>query len=1184
MKNYCNLQNLQAGKLFMFLAKKIPLGMKLFLLTLLCSIGMLQAAGSYAQNARISLHVEEETVADVLVQIEEQSDFDFFYNNTHVDLNRRVSVSADNSDIFAILDEVFAGTDVRYTVLDKKIILSTELVEQTSAQQQGNVVRGKVVDVNGEPVIGANVTVKGNSSIGTITDIEGRFTLNVPADAVLLVSYIGFAPQEVSVRNRSEVNISLREDTELLDEVVVVGFGTQKKINLTGATASIGEATFKPRALSSVTQYLQGAVANLNIVNNDGGPGQDASINIRGYSGLGTSYAPLIIVDGFPSSLKELNANDIENITVLKDAASAAIYGAQAAYGVILVTTKSGKKNTRPKITYSNNISISSPIAVPKTAGSIEFASLMQEASLNEGGTGIFTQETLERIEQYYYNPGSIPNTIPQASNPNIWANWGDGQCNANEDWFKEMFKSQINQMHNIEVTGGGSNVAYQMSIGYVRDEGKLRLFDDNYSKYNANLKLNADITKWLTVGMNLRYIKEKTITPSYYFSSTVNSLFGWAAMMWPTQPIRDPNGHFTSDGRMAFLHDANPNTAIGDKFSGNLTALLKLAPGLTVNAGFAYNKYAFKQTSSKGLVYAYGVDNEPYLDGGSAPETTQVWQGAQNNDYISSNIYATYENHIGSHNFKFMVGSQMEWSDNYTLNGDKTHLIFPTKPAISTAIGVPYIDDNLDHWATLGYFGRFNYDYKSKYLLEFNIRRDGSSRYADKSVEGSKGRWGTFPSISAGWNIAREPFFTPITNIINELKFRMSYGELGNMRGKPYQYISTISYQPSFNYIMDGEQIGAFGWPSMISYNTWEKNRTLDFGLDISMLQNRLNVSFDYYKKDIIGLITQGEILPAILGASTPETNCANIRNRGFELSVSWRDMFMLANKPFEYSIMASISDYQGYVTKYSNPNGIFGNWDGGVPRIWSNYYEGAKMGEIWGFETDHMIMSQEEADYLNQSGAQSQIGSNWSIGDIRYKDLDGSGDITIGSMTLEDPGDLKVIGNDTPRYNYSFLLNANWNNFDISVLFQGIGKRDLWMNGVLTQGVGFFSTGSNVWENTLNCYRNDGRNPDPYWPKFYLSDHGWKNLRPQTRYLMNGAYCRLKNLRIGYTFPKNWIQKIGMDNLYLYFSADNLLTFTKLNENMDPENPQDVIPWQTGDLPYPISKSFSMGVSLTF
>ena len=1183
MKNNCNFQNLEMGRPLWAFAKKIPLVMKLFIICLFCSIGMVQAVESYAQNARISLKVEEETVADVLKEIEEASEFDFFYNNTQIDLNRRVSVSAQNSNIFTVLDEVFAGTEVRYTVLDKKIILSTELADEQQQQKPANVVKGKVVDVMGEPVIGASVKEVGTNN-GIVTDIDGNFSLAVQPGASLEISFVGYKTETVEAVAGKSLAVTLKEDNELLDEVVVVGYGVQKKVNLTGATAVVHKDVFKPRAVSSVTQYLQGAVANLNITNNDGGPGQDASINIRGYSGLGTSYAPLVIVDGFVSSLKELNPNDVESITVLKDAASAAIYGAQAAYGVVLVTTKSGHKNTRPTITYSNNISFSSPVSVPKTAGSIEFASLMREASLNEGGSGIFTEETLDRIEQYYYNPGSIPNTIPQAGNPNRWANWGDGQCNANEDWFKEMFKSQVNQMHNVEISGGNDNTSYQMSLGYVRDEGKLRYFDDNYQKYNANLRLNTDITKWLSVGMNLRYVKEKTINPSYYFSSTVNSLFGWAAMMWPTQPIKDPNGHFTSDGRMAFLHDANPNTAIGDKFSGNVTALLKLCKGLTVNAGFAYNKYVFKQTSSKGLVYAYGVDNEPYLDGGRSPETTQVWQGGENNDYISSNVYATYEKLWRGHTFKVMLGTQMELSESYMLNGNKTHLIFPSKPSISTAIGNVAIDDNLDHWATLSYFGRLNYDYKNKYLLEFNIRRDGSSRYADKSVEGSPGRWGTFPSVSVGWNIAKESFFSPINYIFNELKVRTSYGELGNMRGKSYQYISRIDYQPKYGYIMDGAQIGAFGWPSILSYNTWEKSRTFDVGLDVGLLDNRLNVSFDWYQKDVVGLITQGEILPAILGAPSPDQNCANIRNRGIELSISWRDQFMLAGKPFNYSVSAMLSDYKGKVNKYSNPNGIIGNWDGGVPRIWNQFYEGASMGEIWGFETDHMIMSQDEADMLNETGAQSQIGSNWSIGDIKYKDLDGNGVIDDGSMTLSDPGDLKVIGNSTPRYNYSFLLNASWNNFDISMLFSGVGKRDLWMNGVLTQGVGFFSTGSNVWENTLDCWRNDGSNPDPYLPKLYLSDHGWKNLRPQTRYLQNGAYCRLKNLRIGYTVPKKLSEKICMSNLYFYVSADNLLTFTKLNENMDPENPADVIPWQTGDLPYPLSKSFSVGVSLTF
>lgn len=1140
----------------------------------------------YAQKdiPNVSVSVQNSSLQSLFKTIERQTKYVFSYRDDVLP-DRKITVKMDNAPVTKVLDSALTGTGLTYQIVsDNSIVIKQRDPERNFGTGMYNV-SGVVYDSEGEPVIGGTVQVKG-THIGTNTDANGAYTLsNVPANAIIVFSYIGTVPVEISASDAKRLShVVLQTSDNLLDEVIVVGYGVQKKVNLTGAVSAIGKDTFKPRAVNSVAQYIQGAAANLNITNNDGAPGQDVSINIRGYSGLGTSYSPLVIVDGFVSSLKELNPNDIESISVLKDASAAAIYGAQAAYGVILVTTKSGNRNSKTTITYSNNISFSSPTRVPKTAGSMEFADLMREASINEGGTGIFTEETLQRIEQYYNDPNSIPNTVPQAGNPTRWANWGDGQCNANEDWFKELFKTQVNQMHNIELSGGNSSTNYQMSIGFLRDEGKLRLYDDNYTKYNATFKIFTDVTKWLTVGMNMRYVKEKTVTPSYYFSSTVNSLFGWAAMMWPTQPIRDPNGHFTSDGRMAFLHDANPHTAMGDKFVGNLSALFKIAPGLTVNAGFSYNKYAFKETSSKGLVYTYSVDNVPSLDGGSSPETTQVWQGAENQDYISSNVYATYERSIQSHNFKIMAGTQMEYQEYYKVSGNKTHLIFPTKPAISTAIGTPSVSDRLDHWSTLSYFGRVNYDYAGKYLLEFNIRRDGSSRYADKSVDGSSGRWGTFPSVSGGWNIARESFLNQYHNTLSELKIRASYGELGNMRGKSYQYISTIDYQSKYGYIMDGQQISAFGWPSMSSFNTWEKNRTLDFGLDVSMFNNRLNISADYYRKDIIGLITSGELLPSILGSSTPDQNCANMRNNGFEISVSWRDQFNIMNKPFIYSVSAMLSDYQGKVIKYSNPNGIFGNWDGGVPRIWTRFYEGAKMGEIWGFETDHIIMSQEEADMLNSTGAQSQIGANWSIGDIKYKDLNGDGKITDGKMTLDDPGDLKVIGNNTPRYNYSFLLNASWNNFDVSLLFQGVGKRDLWMNGVLTQGVGFFSTGSNVWENTLDCYRNDGRNADPYLPKLYLSDHGWKNMRSQSRYLQNGAYCRLKNLRIGYTIPETVVGKAGIKQLYVYFSGDNLLTFTKLNKNMDPENPGDMIPWQYDILPYPLSKSYSVGLSITF
>ena len=969
---------------------------------------------------RVTVDVDKGSLKELFTQIERQTNYVFSYRDELVKKEKHISIKLKNSTVANVLNKALGGTNLNYQIVsDNSIIIKEKKLNKTASGTSLNEVSGTVLDDLGEPITGAIVTVKG-TSLATSTDANGFYILrNVPENAELVFSYIGTKSKTIPANESSQLaNVTLNATDNYLDEIVVVGFGVQKKANLTGATATINKDQFKPRGVTSTSQYLQGAAANLNITNNDGGPGQEPSINIRGYSGLGTSYSPLIIVDGFASSLKELNPNDIESISILKDASAAAIYGAQAAYGVVLITTKSGGKNTKASITYSNNISYSTPIAFPKTAGSIEFADLMREASLNEGGTGIFSEQTLQRIEQYYHSPGSIPNTIPQPGNPNNWANWGDGNCNANEDWFKELFKSQVNQMHNIEISGGSNTTTYQMSLGFLRDEGKLRLYDDNYTKYNANLKINTDVTKWLTVGMNMRYVKEKTVLPSYYFSSTVNSLFGWAAMMWPTQPIRDPNGHFTSDGRMAFLHDANPNKAEGDKFVGNLSALFKIVPGLTINAGLSYNKYAFKQTSSKGLIYKYGVDNVPVLDGGSEPSTTQVWQSAENQDYITGNVYITYEKSIKDHNFKVMAGTQMEYLEWYRLAGNKTHLLFPDVPSIATSIGTPSVNDGLDHWTTLGYFGRINYDYAGKYLLEFNLRRDGSSRYADKSVPGSSGRWGTFPSVSGGWNLAKESFLNKYPDILNELKIRASYGELGNMRGKSYQYISTIDYQQKYGYIMDGKQISAFGWPSMSSFNTWEKNRTLDFGLDVSMLRNRLTFSADYYLKDILGLITQGELLPAVLGANTPDQNCTNIRNTGFEISVSWNDQFNINGKPFRYNVTAMLSDYVGKVTKYSNPKGIFGNWDGGVPRIWTHFYEGAKMGEIWGYETDHMIKTQEEADMLNETGAQSHIGHNWSIGDIMYKDLNDDGKITDGEMTLDNPGDLKVIGNNTPRY----------------------------------------------------------------------------------------------------------------------------------------------------------------------
>lgn len=1142
--------------------KRILIIMKLTFLFFFVFTSGLFATEALSQVTKITLSVEDASFPEILTTIEKQTEYLFVYEKNDIQLDRKVSMDVQEKTVAEILTAILRDTNIVYAMEGNNIMLmkSHEIQNSPSIPQQtGKRVSGKVLDAHGEPVIGANVVEKGTTN-GIVTDIDGEFSLHVSENAVLLVSYIGYFNVETDVRNQTRVQIVLQEDTQNLDEVIVVGYGVQKKANLTGAVATISAKELEDRPVTNAAQALQGKIANLNVYNSNGKPGEKAAFNIRGYAGLGDTYTPLVIIDGVTGYFDDLNPNDIETITVLKDAAASAIYGAQAAYGVILITTKSGKRNEKPVISYNNNFSFNSPTVLPKTAGSLEFAKLFREASINDGGGGVIDLETMERIEKYYYDPNSIPNNVPQLGNPERWSDWGDGRSNANENWAKAMFKdNQLNQSHNLSVTGGSELSTYMMSLGYLRDEGKLRYYDDQYERFNAAVKVSTDVTKWLTVGINARYAKEKNITPAYYMNPNggINSLINWTWAVWPTIPVKDPNGHFSPAGRMAFIAQANPHTTYTDNLWGTITALFKILPGWTAHADFTYNKWTSKTTYSKGLIYSWSVSNEPYLDS-SSQETTQVWQRSNNDDYSTSNIYTTYEKEISGHTFKIMAGTQQEYKKMWYVAADKMGLVLPGQPSISTATGKLNATDEMDHWTTLGFFGRLNYDYLGRYLFEFNLRRDGSSRYADGN------RWGTFPAFSLGWNIAREDFFSPYTHLFSELRLRGSWGELGNMRGKEYQYISTIPYNASTNYIMDTQRVGAFGTPSLIAYNTWEKTRSLDFGIDITALDNRLTASFDWYQRDIIGLITKGETVPAVLGAESPHTNNADVRNRGWELSIGWRHFFSLADKPFNYSVKFNLSDYQGKVLKYSNPKGLISDW-----------YVGKKMGEIWGYTTDHIMIDAGEADEMNQSGAQKIFGSNWARGDMKYKDLNGDGVIDYGSNTLDDHGDLSIIGNNTPRYNFGLGLNAEWNGFDFSVFFQGTAKRDIWLSGKLAMGLGGGQWDSNVWKNTLDCWREDGSNLNPYWPRMYLGNRN-KNLSCQTKYLDNASYCRLKNLQFGYTLPKSVLNHIPLERVRIYFSGDNLLTITSINENFDPESPWDSL--------YPLSKSFSFGVNLTF
>jgi len=1061
----------------------------------------------------------------------------------------------------------------RLTVLFLLLLTGVSLANDNNSKgeemlgivQQGITISGTVTDENGEAMPGVTVIVKGNTQVGQISDVNGKFTLSVPdRNSILVFSSIGYVTQEIAVGNNQIINVKLSEDMKMIDEVVVVGYGTQKRVNLTGSVSSVDSKVLDSRSITNVAQGLQGMLAGLNVSNPGGRPDQAANFNIRGYAGRdgvnGQTYEPLVIVDGVSGYMRDLNPNDIESVTVLKDAASTAIYGSRAAYGVVLITTKSGKREQRPTISYNNNISWQSPTVLPKTAGSVAFAELFREASINSGGGGVIDLETMDRIRKYAADPNSIPSNVPSLSNPQRWADWNDGRCNGNEDWAKAMFKPwQMNQSHSISILGGTERTSYAISVGNLYDQGKLRYYDDYYSRTNITTRLSVDVTSWLTASANIRFAQSKTDMPSYGpdIGGGINALINWIYVVWPTIPLINPNGHFSTAGRMLYIDQAQPDMTYTDNFYATGSALFKILPGWTANFDYLFNKWDLKRTYSRGPIIAHDVSGEPYYNPGYLPSDTQVWKRTENDDFTSIQLFSTYTKSIGGHSFTILGGMQQEYKKTYSLSADRREFIILDMQSLNNAFGLLNASDGEDHWTTRGFFGRVNYDFNSKYLFEFNIRRDGSSRYA----EGHK--WGVFPGVSAGWNIAREEFFEPLQKYVSELKLRGAYGELGNQRGASYQYISTISHTQSSRYIMDGVRISHFGTPSISALNTWETSRTLDLGIDIAALRNRLTASYTWYQKDILGLIAPSGTYPATLGADPPNTNAADMRNIGFELSLGWRDKVMVGHKPLNYSVYANLSDYRGKVLSYYNPQGLINTW-----------YAGRNLGEIWGLTTSHVMIDDAEAAEVQKTDYQRLIGNNWVAGDIKYKDINNEGKIREGT-TIDDPGALSVIGNNTPRYQYGFGLNLAWNGFDMSSHFQGIGKRDLWLSGALAWGIGGGQWDSNVWQNTLDCWREDRSNLNPYWPRFYLGSTS-KNLRTQTKYLDNAAYLRLKNTQVGYSIPQSISRKLKMEKLRFYISGENLLTFSKINENYDPEVPARNV--------YPLSKSISMGLQVTF
>lgn len=1024
--------------------------MKLFIALCFCFTGLLNATNSYVQNTIIDLKAQSSTIREVLDQIESQSDFSFFYNDSHVDVERRVSVSANKGNIFLILDEIFKGTQVKYAVHNKKIILSTEIREAPPAEQQTIQIKGKVADITGEPIIGATIREEGAPN-GTITDTDGNFILNVTSpNATITVSYIGYRTETLKVQPGKMLSVILKEDAKALDEVVVIGFGTQKRVNLTGSVSTVSADELTSHPVSNVGQALQGLVPGMNFSyasdGNGGEIGTEMNMNIRGAGtiGDGSKAAPLILIDGMEGNMNMLNPNDIENISVLKDAAASSIYGSRAPFGVVLITTKKGKAG-KVSINYNNNFRWSQSINMPKVADALTYATYFNKMQLNDGLTAVQFDETrLQAIRDYA--AGVITTTTqPNRNTPSIW----DWIGNTNTDWYDVVFGgTAFSQEHSVSVNGGTEAIQYCFSGNYMGQEGLMAIRRDKLNRYTVTGKLNAQLFPWLSMSYNTKYMRKDYTKPT---AMNDNTLYHNIAKRWPMEPTVDTNGFPMGNTIILPILYGGDNNAQTDWLYQQFQVVAEPIKNWKIFGELNYKTVDSFTHTDYLKVPQHDVNGEIYY--GITWNTSKVTEASERTNYFNTNIYSEYSRTIAdAHHIKVMAGFQAELNKWRQLQATKNDLITESIPNINAATGESFIDKSkLTHWTTAGFFGRLNYDYKERYLLEVNMRYDGTSRFARNK------RWNLFPSFSAGWNVAREAFMEPYSNIVNNLKIRGSWGELGNQNTESlYPYIQLMKFvatDKDSNWLVNNARPDTADAPDLISVLLgWETMRSWNIGFDLGMLNNRLTVSFDWFNRKTINMVGPAPELPVVLGTAVPKTNNANMQSTGFEVDLGWRDQI----NDFNYGVHLLLSDDRQKILKYPNVTGSLNTW-----------YAGKYIGDLWGFETIGIAKSHEEMEAHLASlpnGGQDAIGKQWDAGDIMYRDLNGDEKISEGS-TLNDPGDKRLIGNSSPRFKFGIDLTGGWKGFDVRVFLQGVAKRDAWLNDNM-----FWGASGGIWSSAVS------------------------------------------------------------------------------------------------------------------
>ena len=1101
-------------------------------------------------SAQVTVHIDSMPLTEALKKLEEQTGYSFFYSNVLPDKDAVVSVKSNNKDIAAVMDQLLDGLAVSYKINeDKQIALyadEPEVVEQTKPTER--TVSGVVYDSDGLPVIGAGVMVKG-SLHGTVTDEDGRWTLELEDDNVTLeISSMGYQSQSVAVKGRSDFTVTLTSDTQYLDEVVVVGYGTQKKVNLTGSVSMVTSEDMASRPVSNMSSGLQGLLPGVTVVNASGQPGESGTtIRVRGVGTIGNAN-PLILIDGIEGDLSTINPEDIESVSVLKDAASASIYGARAANGVLLVTTK--KMNDNPgaakdnaKVTFGAYAGIQTPTRLPQMCDAIEFMTLDNEARQNVGTAIGWLEDSFKKVTD---------NT-----DPNYFAN---------TDWLDEVLNSYAPQQnYSLSLNGGIGSSGYMLSYRYFDQKGLTVGSSTGEQRHNVRFKMNTRLIDRLTLSSNISYTSRKVTSPINSLTSGGGAIYN-AMRIAPNAPVRYTDGTWAYGGGntnpVAILNDGGRSNVSTEEFSLLEVLKLDILKGWDVTATYNLTSTnGYKDILKKTITFVNPEDKSVNVYASPNSLKNVDLKNVQQTFIIQSNFDITF----GKHNVSGVAGMSQEWYEARMFEASRTNLSTEFEPTLN--LGDPSTMSNnatYSSWALRSGFGRVSYNYDERYLLEANIRYDLSSRF-HKSVRG-----GWFPSVSAGWRISEEHFMSFAKSIVDNLKIRGSWGMLGNqyVGSSDYPYMSVLEAFTSGLSLIGTSASTGYAPSTLANPNlTWEHIKMVNAGVDVALLQNRLTMSFDWFNKDTEGILLKLNY-PAQIGPKPSEQNAGKVNNRGWEFDLNWRDQ----RGEFYYGIGFNISDVKNKIVDLA----------GNAPDL-SGYQirmVGYPIDAFYGYKAIGLMTPEDFkiSDTQNHNYSLPKVpvilGNDYQPGDIKYEDISGPDGKPDGRITPEY--DKVVLGSNIPRYTYTVRGDLGWKGIDFSFVIQGVGKCDGYLEGTARHA--FQDMAAYPQKVHLERY-NVVTNPDPdaLYPRLTYNT-GFNQNTFSTYWMENASYMRLKNVQIGYTFPEKWMKKARIDNLRVYLSGDNLLTVSDFFYAYDPETPVSKGGY------YPQVKTVVLGLNITF